>query len=332
MAANRPHIYENAPAEHIYMNTNALAASSPASHLSKAPAAAPTAASAASSKAVFAEQDEAGYEILRNVNLPPTIEPARALSVSSSSSPASSVKAAPSYINMDGEMVAGDLVHLTLQRSPRGFGLTLGGGKDTRAGQPYVAQVAADGAAAHAVLVGDVVVEMNGISLSGMTHAAIQDQLKRASSQPALSLVLLRRTTPGEADVYVEVSSPPAVTTPTTPIGARTQSVDTRPYTGFTKAPAPPRAGRSPFIAAVSREAADAILAGKPVGSFLIRPSTTRPSEFVLALKTPDGVDHVGPLGVGEAGLGELVERHKRMQDGLPTLLKQCYANPSAPF
>jgi hypothetical protein len=31
---------------------------------------------------------------------------------------------------------------------------------------------------------------------------------------------------------------------------------------------------------------ADAILKNKPEGSFVIRPSTTRPSEFVLAVKT----------------------------------------------
>ncbi len=62
------------------------------------------------------------------------------------------------------------------------------------------------------------------------------------------------------------------------------------------KAAPTPRPQRNPYVANVSREVAhasmadaqgaDEILGNKPIGSFLIRPSTTLAGKFVLAVKT----------------------------------------------
>lgn len=310
--ASKPVIYENTTTslEHIYMNTQSIqrGASLPA---------APAAALPSVPAPIAAIEEEAGYVVMRGVNRPAQPEPV---------SRQSSVPSVPS-IPLSRSVSEAGVQTIVLTRGPRGFGLVLTGGKDTPAGLASVSHVAADGPGNSVVMLGDIVNEINGISLRDMTHAAILETMRVQSALPSLVLIIERRAMkPEQTEVYTEV--------PMLPMAPRTQSVDTRPYTAKTapKPAAAVQAPRSPYVAKVTREEADEILATRTIGSFLIRPSTTQPNQFVLAVKTAGGVEHVGPLGVGEAGLSDLVDRHKRSLDGLPTLLRQCFATPQNPF
>eukprot|EP00047_Mylnosiga_fluctuans_P005779 m.242661 g.242661 ORF g.242661 m.242661 type:complete len:335 (+) comp14079_c0_seq1:1-1005(+) len=333
--AARPPVYENtAPfAEPLYMNQQGpakgqrdyvnLATGSPvgaAQHLAPS-----------SSAARPADEDENGYAVLVGVNNPARPEPLLAQGTPRSNSVASKPAS------------QGESHVITIPRGRSGgYAFNLGGGRDTPMGVCTVTHVSPDGPAFRQLLVGDIVHEINGFPVLNMTHVELLDKFRVESAHSALTLRIERRQ--GADDVYVEVSNP-----------TRTLSVDTRPYpfrhgavptaagplppaqrpmpgtptggsSGSLQLAAQPRTSRCQYVRNVSREEADVILTGKPIGSFLIRPSTTRAGEFILVVKTANSIEHVGPLGVPEAGLNELVERHKRSEDGLPTILKQCFA------
>lgn len=218
---------------------------------------------------------------------------------------------------------------VVLHRGPRGFGFSLTGGKDTSVGVVTVTHVAADGPAARVIFVGDVVVEINDTKMA-LPHVAVLEVFRHESAGLTMTVTLDR---PQRLDdPYMEVVAEP----PLGPPPGRTQSVDTRPYTASRDATgrtsSVSRTVRSPYVAILSREDADDILRDKAIGSFLVRPSTTQPGQFVLAVKAASGVEHVGPLGVPESGLAGLVDNHRRVLDGLPTLLGMCYANAPAGF